>query len=45
MNYLQPVAIAELCLHPLRARNNLAIELHCHAIALHAQLLDQLRQR
>jgi hypothetical protein len=45
MHNLQPVAIFELGFHPLRARDNLAIELYGDAIGFHPQLLDQLRQR
>ena len=41
MNDFQPVAFAELCLGPLLARHNVAIEFDGNAIVLHSQLLYQ----
>ena len=42
---LKPIAVFERCVAPLRARHDLAIEFDGNAVALHAQLFDQLRQR
>ncbi len=39
---LQAIAVLELRLCPLAARNDLAIEFDCDAIAFHAKLFDQL---
>src|SRR5664280_14551 len=43
MNNLQPIAVSERSLGPLRTRDDLAIEFDCDAVAFHAELLDQLR--
>ena len=43
MNNLQPIAVSERSLGPLRTRDDLAVEFDCDAVALHAELLDQLR--
>src|SRR5271166_930807 len=44
MHDLEAVTVVELGTGPLRARDNLAIEFHRDAVALHAELLDQLGQ-
>jgi hypothetical protein len=38
---LQPVAVGEAGVGPVRPRDNVAVEFYRHAIALHAKLLDQ----
>src|ERR1035437_670784 len=43
MNNLQPIAVSERSLGPLRTRDDLVIEFDCDAVAFHAELLDQLR--
>src|ERR1019366_8001842 len=43
MNNLQPIAVSERSLGPLRTRDDLAVEFDCDAVAFHAEALDQLR--